>query len=353
MNSGSKRKGLGAEAAANRDPTALAHAVDLIFGTCCLAGAPSVIADFSDEDKLNAIGEHDTAALFNLLVRAFSHQGTSDVVAHDYMQRHGTPTWRSIESELSRVSEPSCEKLGSYWQFSQCRYDKTSRTCSEPDHLDDCPLPTHRLRNGRLNQMAYSLFLFMRDIAAGDFVGWINDQLATVPASNHSTLDRQEALIGPLRNVYAVSDKVLTMALSGLLIAGSKHYPAWLEVGVGMVAVDTLVHNYLHRTGILDRFDAAHQYGPRCYQAGYCADILQVASRHIDARQFDPGFPAAFPRFVQHAVWRYCSKNGRDICNGNRINDRVSCDNVYCQLTSICDKASLNPANNERLYGVL
>jgi hypothetical protein len=350
MHSDRKRIALGAEEAAKRDPTALAHAVDLIFGTCCLAGAPSVIADFIDEDKLNAIGEHDTAALFNLLVRAFSHQGTSDVVAHDYMQRHGTPTWRGIESELSRGSEPSCEKLGSYWQFSQCRYDKTSRTCNEPDHLDDCPLPTHMLRNGRLNQMAYSLFLFMRDIAAGDFVGWINDQLATVPASDHSTLDRQKALIGPLRNMYAVSDKVLTMALSGLLIAGSKHYPAWLEVGVGMVAVDTLVHNYLHRTGILDRFDAGHQYGPRCYQAGYCADILQVVSRYIDARQFDPSFPAVFPRFVQHAIWRYCSQNGRDICNGNRINDRLSCDNIYCQLSSICDKTALKSANNERLF---
>ena len=163
MNSGRKRKDRGADETAERDPTALAHAVDLIFGTCCLAGAPSVIADFSDEDELNAIGEHDTAALFNMLVKAFSHQGTSDVVAHDYMQRHGTPTWRGIKSELSRGSGPSCDKLASYWQFSQCRYDKTSHTCSEPDHLDDCPLPTHMLRNGRLNQMAYSLFLFMRN----------------------------------------------------------------------------------------------------------------------------------------------------------------------------------------------
>jgi hypothetical protein len=197
------------------------------------------------------------------------------------------------------------------------------------------------LRNGRLNQMAYSLFLFMRDIAASDFVGWINEQLESVPSPDHSTLDRQEALIGPLRNVYGVSDKVLTMALSGILIAGSKHYSAWLEVGAGMVAVDTLVHNYLHRTGILARFDAAHQYGPRCYQAGYCADILQVVSRHIDARQFDPSFPTAFPRFVQHAVWRYCSQNGRGVCNGNRIDDRQSCDNIYCQLYSICDRNTL------------
>jgi hypothetical protein len=142
MASGGKGKPLGAVEAAKRDPTALAYAVDLTFRTCCLAGAPTAIADALDENGINAIEEHDTAALFNMLVVAFSYQGTSDLVAHDHMQRHGTPTWRGIESELSRGSGPSCIKLASYWQFSQCRYDKTSRTCSEPDHFDDCPLPT-------------------------------------------------------------------------------------------------------------------------------------------------------------------------------------------------------------------
>jgi hypothetical protein len=39
---------------------------------------------------------------------------------------------------------------------------------AEPDHFPACPLPTHDLRNGRLNQAAYSLFLFMRDVANGD-----------------------------------------------------------------------------------------------------------------------------------------------------------------------------------------
>jgi hypothetical protein len=68
MNSGRKQNVLGAAQVAERDPTVLAHAVDLIFGTCRLAGAPGVIAEFSDEDKRNAIGEHDTAALFNMLV---------------------------------------------------------------------------------------------------------------------------------------------------------------------------------------------------------------------------------------------------------------------------------------------
>jgi hypothetical protein len=29
------------------------------------------------------------------------------------------------------------------------------------------------------------------------------------------------------------------------------------------------------------------------------------------------------------------------VCNGNRIDDRQSCDNIYCQLYSICDRNTL------------
>jgi hypothetical protein len=39
------------------------------------------------------------------------------------------------------------------------------------------------------------------------------------------------------------------MALSSLLLVGGKQLPLWLEVGATFVAVDTLVHNFLHRTG--------------------------------------------------------------------------------------------------------
>ena len=85
---------------------------------------------------------------------------------------------RSIAEALSR--NPSCPKLGGYWRFYDCRYHKGSRTCSEPGHIDACPLPRHPLRNGHLNQMAYSLFLFMRDVADDDFVGWIDRQLGAV-----------------------------------------------------------------------------------------------------------------------------------------------------------------------------
>ncbi len=33
---------------------------------------------------------------------------------------------------------------------------------------------------------------------------------------------------------------------------------------------------------------------------------------------------STFSRFVHLAVWRYCSQQGLDICNGNRVDDRLS-----------------------------
>ena len=37
--------------------------------------------------------------------------------------------------------------------------------CAEPNHMSGCPLPAHDLRNGHLNYMAFSLFLFIREDA--------------------------------------------------------------------------------------------------------------------------------------------------------------------------------------------
>ena len=161
-----------------------------------------------------AVERHDTAALFDRLIHDFSFQGISDEIAENYMRRHGQATWRSVRKNLAR--QPSCPKLKTYWHFHACRYEKTSRTCAEPDHIAACPLPTHRLRNGHLNQIAYSLYLFIRDVADGDLVGWIDDrfdQANDKPAADPLERKSRTALIEPLRNVYGVSDKVLAMAL--------------------------------------------------------------------------------------------------------------------------------------------
>jgi len=322
----------------------LAYAIDLVHTTCCLAGSASYLDDVRDDLRgggvIRAVRDHDTAALFDWLIKVLSFQGISDSVASGYMAQYGSVRWSDIAEALSR--SPSCPKLGGYWRFYDCRYQKGSDTCAEPGHFDACPLPRHPLRNGRLNQMAYSLFLFMRDVADDDFVGWIDEQLGGVdyqPPERLAAL--REAIIGPLRNVYGVADKVLAMAMSNLLLSAGNRKPLWLEVGATFVAVDTLVHNFLHRTGILRRLCADHPYGARCYQPGGCAGIINLLATHIDARQFNPAFPSTFPRFVQSAIWRYCAANGLDVCNGNRIDDNAPCDNEHCQLFRRCDRIAL------------
>jgi hypothetical protein len=199
--------------------------------------------------------------MFDWLMAALSYQGISDQVAYEYTAKHGRASWADINRKAGRGA--SCPKLTSYWRFHGCRYDKISRTCAEPDHIDGCPLPNHDLRNGRLNQTGYSLFLFIRDIAEGDLISWMDGQLqaANTPPGPDRVARMIAALIEPLREIYGVSDKVLTMALSSILLGAPKRMSLWAEVGGSMIVIDTLVHNFLHRTGILRRFKADHLYG--------------------------------------------------------------------------------------------
>jgi hypothetical protein len=191
-----------------------------------------------------------------------------------------------------------------------------------------------------------SLHLFIRDIADGDLVSWIDRRLTTIANQyKPNRLTRMRAaLVDPLREVYGVSDKVLMMALSQLFLGAPRARRRWREVGGSMIAVDTLVHNFLHRTGILHRFRADHAYGPACYQPGGCAEVIETVAQQIDATQFNRRFPRTFPRFVQHAIWHYCSQQGLDICNGNQIDDRKRCGNKQCSLYSVCDRNTLRKA---------
>jgi hypothetical protein len=325
--------------------TAIDHAVRLIYRVCCLAGSAGLIdkmrADLEADGVRAAMRKRDTAPVFDWLIAALSYQGISDQIASAYMEQHGYVRWADINHKLARGA--SCPKLKSYWHFHGCRYAKLSRTCAQPDHIGRCPLPTHDLRNGHLNQTAYCLYLFIRDIADGDLIGWIDQRLqaASSPAGPDRLTRMRDALIAPLREIYGVSDKVLAMALSSILLGAPKKLRPWQEVGASMIAVDTLVHNFLHRTGILHRFGADHAYGAACYRQRGCAEIIAAVADRIDASAFNPMFPAVFPRFVQHAIWRYCARSGLDVCNGNRVDDRKSCENVYCQIHSICDRIVL------------
>ena len=165
------------------------YAIRVLHRVCCLAGELEFLMHRNSGGKSGlaaAIERHDTARLFDWLVQALSYQGIADGIAHDYMQRHGKARWARIKASLAR--NPSCPKLGGYWRFYDCRYRKASATCAEPRHIAACPLPRQPLRNGHLNQMAYSLFLFMRDVADDDLVAWIDAQFGSVNSQSPNRL---------------------------------------------------------------------------------------------------------------------------------------------------------------------
>ncbi len=125
----------------------------------------------------------------------------------------------------------------------------------------------------------------------------------------------RKALLRPLRSVHGIGSKIISMALANLLLGTDPKRERWLTTGANLIVIDTLVHNWMHRTGILRELGAEHAYGSACYRPGSCAKIIEQVSTRIDARHFNPSFPASFPRHVQKAIWHFCSRAGRDICS--------------------------------------
>jgi hypothetical protein len=249
------------------------------------------------------------------------------------------------ETIAQGVNNRTCSHLESYWHYHGCGYKKSAHTCAMPHLMQDCAVPSHNFRNGNLNQLAYSLFLFIVDIADGDLVAWIDGRLAE---ANHGPDDDRiermaAAIIEPLAGVHGASGKVLNMALADLLVVGNDHNPLWGELGGCLIAIDTLVHNFLVRTGILARMDAAHAYGPQCYGPRGCAALLRALSAHIDARQFNGEFPKFFPRYVQRSIWAYCAAEELNVCNGRTVRDSRRCANRHCRLFANCDRLALAP----------
>ena len=328
-----------------------AYAVNMVETVTWLAGRPEYLDDLAETvaslKLFETTKQARSARLFEWLAAAMSYQGISDTVARNYMAEHERPRWRTIARGLKTAS---CPKLKSYWHFHGCGYRKSAATCAMPHLIETCPLPAHEFRNGNLNQLAYSLFLFIRDIANGDLVNWLDARLAEAePGPEQDRVGRMAAaIIGPLSGVHGASSKVLSMALSDLLVVGNNHNPAWGQVGGALVAIDTLVHNFLARTGILSRAKTSHAYGPQCYGPAGCAALLSGLSRSIDARQFNSAFPMIFPRYIQRAIWTYCAGEGLNICNGRNVKDSGRCLNRECRLFAGCDRVALRHAKPGR-----
>lgn len=314
--------------------TAQTYAVRLLGAIYQLARSDKLLdARATDPTRAtlrHALRHRDTGLIYDWLVQALSLQGVSDRVAIGYAEKNGSPTWNGLRSDLAR--EPSCPKLTTFWHYESCGYSKTLRTCARPDHFGSCPVPKLRLRNGRLNVLAWSLRLWIRDIADDDLVRWLRNRLRGPWRAGRVTQQDRDQLLGPLKGIYGASDKVLSMAFADLLLAAPPRWRNWRRLGSALVVIDTLVHNNLTRTGVLARHGSAHAYGPSCYRPDGCADIVDGVADRLGVA----------PRALTHALWRYCAQDGLAICNGIRIDDRKRCNNKHCRLYRICDRTKLH-----------
>lgn len=317
-------------------------AVELVRTVCRQPGNRQFVVEtrraVRDAGVVAAVAKRDTPALYRWLMDGFSYQGISDAVALGYIGRHGNATWEGVELALAN-SKSGCPKLISFQTYRGCGYRKTARTCQNPDQFDGCPVPSLPLRKGSLNELAFSLFLFIRDECDGDLVGFID---RVIEEGRNAPLDDQrELLLGDFGMVYGISEKLLSMMSAMLLMAGDADRAKWIAVGQSMVAIDTLVHNFLHRTGILSAYGFEHRYGPRCFDRRGCSGVVYDLANWIDAREFNRSFPKTFPRFVQHAIWSFCAEMRQDICNGRRIDDGRACEAVDCPVGDRCSRLPL------------
>jgi hypothetical protein len=176
------------------------QATSLIEIVCDVAGSRTLVdesrAGLKQAGVIRAVRTHDDGPIFDWLMEAVSYQGIADAVAAGYMETHGTASADHIAASLEWP--PPCDKLHSYWKFQGCGYRKNERTCNRQPLLKRCPLPRLDLRNGSLNQAAYGLYLFMRDVCGGDFVSWVDQRLDQTGTAGRTSA---AALIEPLSHV--------------------------------------------------------------------------------------------------------------------------------------------------------
>jgi hypothetical protein len=316
----------------------------LVLSVCEIAGSRTLIDDarveLASAGVIEAVKRRRNGTIFEWLMNAVSYQGVSDAAASGFIENHERVTSASINRQLQR--KPTCPKLGGYHRFHGCLYRKTKNTCAEPLHKVGCPLPLLDLRNGRLNRTAFSLALFMRDVCMGDFVGWIDFQLRPTALTRLVPADVFAGpVIGPMTHIEGIGPKVMSMSMATLLLAADVDRPDWTAAGARMIAVDSLVHNFMHRSGILHLINARHEYGEACYREGGCSEIIERVSAQIDARKFNRNYPKDFPRFVQFALWAFCAQDELNTCNGNKVNDNSRCQQMSCPLYKSCKRKPL------------
>ena len=267
------------------------------------------------------------AKLYKCLVESFIMVGGSDQSNQGYYDRQKVkPTYYGIQKAIRNAA---CPKLASFEAYQDCGYRKMAKTCNNPDLIASCPVPHLDMKRGGLTQMAFSLFFFLRDVCRGDFYRFVKDQFGDGNLPEGELTDRIQGFIDQLSRIHNVGPKLVDMVFSHIFFTQA---PGWdyQAIGVRMVAIDTLVHNFMAKTGTLDSYGQPHKYGPKCHSQAGCVGVIEEIAKDLDCRKYHPSYPAYFPRLIQVYIWAYCAMNGENICNGNKC--KVGKPNMACTL---------------------
>ena len=326
--------------------------IELISRICQLSKHFLTQEEFNSEDIREILqsdkpGKFKTKLLFKELMKALSLQGIGDEIVNSYRRAHGDITYFQISNRLNKQRKRHrlfCSRLRSFKRFKGCGYRKGKFTCNNPTMLMRCPVRRHDLLKGVLNVKAYAFFFYIRDICQGDLISHFNriikKYIETSNPDPSAIIDARNDLVADFKQIFGVGDKLANMTLSFLLLADQDN-KSYARVGQTMIAIDSLVHNFLHRTGILKFYDCQHNYGPGCSKN--CVPVIDSLSKMIDARQFNEAHPEYFPRFIQFSIWRFCTISGENICNGININDAKPCKQKNCPVYLLCDHVILKP----------
>ena len=247
---------------------------------------------------------HKSINLYQYLVEAFLLSGGGDQSNHGYYAKQKRkPTFNRVKQA---VKAGQCPKLATFETFKGCGYRKTTKKCNELTFLRSCPLPTFDMKRGALNHMVFSLYFFLRDVAGRNFYAYVRQHFGQGQPSAVTINDLLDGFIGKITTIANVGPKLAQMALSCLFLTA---YPGWdyRRVGAHIIAVDSLIHNFLHRTGIRTA-TLDHAYGPRCHGQNRCLGVIHDLAKRIDCREFNPTLPPCFPRFVQYHISAYCGR---------------------------------------------
>ena len=100
------------------------------------------------------------------------------------------------------------------------------------------------------------------------------------------------------------------MTLADLLIGADPDRSLWVLAGRYMIAVDTLIHNLLHRTGTLAHGDAEHAYGPGCYAPQGCAAIVRALATRLTPAPLNRAFRRPSPGSSSTPFGPFAPKTG-------------------------------------------